>query len=109
MNNNSKNISNTQLISVENVATTSAPLTEDTEMSDVDRGFIQYDMARNVEETARAAEEIRPAATRKAYQSKAREFETWAKETFTHEPLEQRAIVSPEKVNYFLRTKVGCH
>jgi hypothetical protein len=90
------------------------PLIQDTEMlnaetsSGVDaRGaLVQYKMARSIEETTRAVSEIRPIATKRAYEPKIKEFENWAKETFVHEPLEQRTILTGDKLNYFMRTKV---
>ncbi|OAD00155.1 hypothetical protein MUCCIDRAFT_113611 [Mucor lusitanicus CBS 277.49] len=99
---------------VEMTSISNNALNQDTEMSNADissnvdaRGvLVQYEMARSIEETTRAVSEIRPIATKRAYEPKIKEFENWAKETFVHEPLEQRTILTGDKLNYFMRTKV---
>ncbi|KAI8646571.1 transcriptional activator of glycolytic enzymes-domain-containing protein [Parasitella parasitica] len=108
--NRNKTIKNSELSAVEACeASSSASVPEDnhTEMADAAAGvFVQYDMVKAVEDTTRAAEEIRPLATKKAYRAKSKEFEEWAKKTFLNEPFEQRSIVSGEKLNYFLHKVV---
>ncbi|KAL9536919.1 hypothetical protein MBANPS3_012254 [Mucor bainieri] len=68
-------------------STASAPLIGSARVA-----LVQYEMERSAEEITRAANEIRPTATKRAYAPKMTDFESWPKETLIYKPLEQRTI-----------------